>query len=134
MDYILQPVILKEDFINIYPLIKKIKFTDMEPADCLCRCLLGKYKGYIGYKKNIPVGIITYYIFDSTNCFVVGLWVKNNFRSFKNLFFEEMKKKGIEKIRCSTSLPEKAYGRLTGMNRLWSVFEIELNGGDSYGQ
>ena len=114
-----------EEFISRYDWIKQIDYTDMEPYECLGRCLSGRYSGCIGYKDK-AVGIVIYYIYDTDKCWVVGLWAKNNLEGFQKLFYDELKSMGIKTVRSSTTLSDTAYERLMGMKKLWSVYERAL--------
>ena len=115
----------KEDFIGYYDWIRAIDYSDITPEICLARCLVGDYIGMIGIKEGETVGIIIYKITGS-DCWVVGLWCTNNLSGFQSKFFEFLKKKGVTKVRSSTTRPEKGYGKLMGMRRLWTVYEKVL--------
>jgi len=115
----------KKDFIRHYDWIKECGFTDISPENVLANCLLGKYWGFVGELDGKDVGIAIGYT-KGTMAYIVGLWCKNNLSKFLDSFIQLLKDNGYKTIRASSDHPEKAYARLMGMEKLWSIYEREL--------
>ena len=112
----------KELFIENFDMLKKIPFVDNTPEEVLGFCLTGKYYGYLGYKDNKVVAIVVFYTIDKL-AFVVGLYARNNLKGLPDLFWEELKKNGIETARASTDQPIKDYGKRMGMEKICTMYE-----------
>ena len=124
-DCIIKPI-HGEEFIQYFSWIKELNFSDMTPVQCLSRCLSGEYLGLIGIKDGKILGLVIYRFVNPTFVFVVALHCKNNLNLFLDIFYNELKQKGVTLVRSSTTRPEKAYGRVMKMKRLWTVYERSL--------
>jgi len=115
----------KEDFILYYPWIKECYPVNLTPEQILANCLLGKYWGFTGSVDEKAVGIGIGETHGNT-AFLVVVWAKNKLSTFLEPFLKLLKESGYKTIRASSKHPEEAYQRLTGMKKLWSVYEREL--------
>jgi hypothetical protein len=115
-----------EEFIQFFPLMKELNFTDMTPVQCLSKCLWGDFLGYVAILDGKTVGMVVYRFVDPSFVFVIALHCKNNLKYFLDTFYDDLKKKGVKVVRSSTTRPEKAYGRVMKMKRLWTVYERSL--------
>ena len=114
------------ELIPFYSWIKELNYTDITAETCLAKCLLDEYKSFIGLEDDRPAGIVIYKYVNPTFVFVVGLWGKNKVNIFRDMFFNRLKQLGVKTVRASTTRPEKSYGRVMKMKRLWAVYERVL--------
>lgn len=114
-----------EHIIAVYPWFQDIDFSDTSPAICLSKCLAGEYEIDLAIKGEDAVGIVIYRM-QGDYCWVVGSWCKNNLKGFPDMFFINLKDRGIKRVRCSSTRDPRAFAKVMGMDRLWSVFEKEL--------
>ncbi len=114
-----------EDFITAYPLMKKIPLATDSDRLTLSYCLSGEYSGLKLIKDNLVVGYVFYYI-ENKICKIIGLWCENNFSLFKDSLFSHAKEIGCKKVRALSNLNGEAYEILTGMRKMYSVYEKEV--------
>ena len=110
-----------EDFIKHYDWIKECNFVDIAPEIVLANCLTGKYWGFIVEDIGMVIGYTK-----GTMAYIVGVWAKNNLSKFLGSFLKLLKDSGYKTMRACSDHPEKAYERLMGMKKLWTVYERTL--------
>lgn len=120
----LREITNKEEFISLYPWIKECNFTEITPELVLARCIAGEYFGCVGEKDTVA-GMAIYRPYGDM-VFVVGAWAKNNLKEFMPEFLVKMKSLGFKTLRTSANFNETAYSRLTGLKKLWTVYEGAL--------
>jgi len=128
-DFVLREAELKyvflEEIPGFYNWMQKTSHFDTTAEEILANCLLGHYRLEAGYYKNQLVGMIIYFFKEDT-CHIVQVHCENNLRHFISLFYENCRRAGIRKVRTCSDLKNAPYERLTGLERVYSVYEKRL--------
>ena len=111
-----------KDFMNYYNYISQLKSVNLTPETCLGRCLLGQYFGLAGFDNGKCAGIIIHYMLNKETCKVVYLHAVNAVNRFKEEYYKLLKADGIRQVQAESEHNEKAYERLMGMKKLYTVY------------
>ena len=111
-----------ENPIPYYTWIQECNFTEVTPELVLARCITGEYECFEGSDGSEVVGIAIVRGY-GTMAFIVGAWAKNQLKEFMADFFTLLKSRGFVTVRTSANFNEAAYERLTGLKKLWTVYE-----------
>ena len=114
-------VIGGNDFIYYYKYIQEMKSTNLSPEVCLGRCLTGQYHGLAGFEDDECCGIVIYYVTGDV-CRVVYLHAINAVKKFRDDFYELLKERRVKSVQAESTHNEKAYERLMGMKKLYTVY------------
>ena len=117
----------REEMISLWPLIRKTTLCDQgDHTDILINCLTGKFFMSKGVLDGKTVGIVVYTATADGSCFVSILQLPNHLKLFRDIFFDLCKQAGYKRILTSTSIDEAPYIRLTGLKRIYSVYEYDF--------
>jgi len=117
----------KEEMISYWPLIKDTDLCDVDDYTLVLQnCLVGSFKMLKGIVGGKLAGICVYNPLADGTCFVLILHLKNHVTLFRDTFFELCRKTGFRRILASTKIPEEIYTRLTGLKKVYSIYEYDL--------
>lgn len=121
------PVTDREEMIDLWPWIKATTLCDVDDHSTILQgCLNGTLLMSKGTVNGEFVGIIVFNPMQDGTCFVLILYLKNHVRLFREVFFQTCREVGYKRILATTTIPEKTYTRLTGLKKLYSVYEYNL--------
>jgi len=107
--------------------LEACNFTNVTPEEVLSRVILKEYTALVGTYKGVNEGLVVYKPIPNTKTvFVIGLYAKNTLHKFYEEFLTMMHIQGFTKMRCSSNHNDKAYQRLLGVTKLWSVYERDI--------
>ncbi len=122
----IEQITTTEGFIEAYPYMKKIPFVPgTTDRFVLASCLLNNCNGLKLTKDSDLCGYVFFSVHgDVWN--IAGIWCENHFEDFKDQLFDYAKSMGCRMIEASTVHNEGAYAKLTGMDRVFTVFKKDL--------
>lgn len=105
--------------------IYDIPFIDITPEDCIGRILTGQYQAIVGIDDK-PQAIVVYYFKSRIDCYIVGVWGRNNLCKYLKPFYKLLKEAGIKRTQAASTLPQEVFERATTMKRSYISYEKEL--------
>ncbi len=121
----IRPISQQREIIALFPYISEIPFVDVTAETMFARVLLGDFGMLVGEEDGEICGVLIYNnkfpVFD-----IKGLHAKNQVSKFISAFEKLLREKKYTHIRAVSVLSEKAYTKVTGLKKLWSVYGKEL--------
>ena len=111
----------QKDILETLPLLNKIPLIDISTETMLARALLGEYGIMVNLDNDMLSGVLVYKN-NFPEFFIVGVYAKNQVKEMFPLVIEELREQNYTSIKAVTRLTQKAYEKVTGFKKLWSVY------------
>lgn len=116
----------KNVFLKYYKWIKAIPLANLSHIELLGKCLNGTLHGSIMFEDDVAVGICLFELKSTTECFIVGLYLKDQADNFRDLLYEKFKEIGIKKLIAISMHDENYFIRFSEFKKVYSLYEKEI--------